>query len=98
MNNNTQYLQQLQQQRYQQQQPSTPGGTIYNNYNNYNNNTNVYSPSALELAGVMDDNLLGSSDAFMYGRWSQGDTVYRRQQQQGKPFKKGLSCCHRKQN
>jgi hypothetical protein len=68
-----------QQQQQQQQSPSGAYNTPY--YNNVYNN---------QLDGMMDENnsdhLLGS-DSSMYGRWSQGDTAYRRQQQQGKKFR-----------
>jgi hypothetical protein len=115
---NSQYLQQLQQQQHQQQQqqqsssrfqqksPSTSygsGSPYYGNTQLYNNTSQQpYSP-ALDLAGVDAADALLSSDP-MYGRWSQGDIAYRRQQQQGKTKQKYvtytentdlifLSCC-----
>lgn len=68
------------QQQQQQQQQSPSGAYNASYYNNAYNN---------QLDGMMDENnsdhLLGS-DSSMYGRWSQGDAAYRRQQQQGKKF------------
>ncbi|KAG1118775.1 hypothetical protein G6F42_013122 [Rhizopus arrhizus] len=95
MLSNPLYLQQLQQQqqsasRFQQHQgqssPYGGGSPYYSNAQLHNIPQQSYSP-ALELSGGLDgsDGLLGN-DA-MYGRWSQGDVAYRRQQQQGKLLK-----------